>query len=518
MTDRDGEVPGFTLQDLLDLPLMRSSRPHVIAGDGFEHRPVRWVHTSEIFEISPLLKGGEVLFTTGLGLVGSPAGSITAYVASLASQNVTALIMEVGRTFVQLPDEFSEAARRHGLPLITMHQVVPFVEITEIVHPLLISHEVGTLRRSDHAFRQLIAGVLAGDDLGGLLAIARRLTGAPIGLYSAGGQLLAGDDVRREHAPTEIDEVPVGPEPWAVLAMSPSDEQVSTEVAHATASVVALKLSQKMTGSPSRALAVADLVGDMLRGNFSSSQDVEARAASLGFVMNPRRQGVALFLDLTRSARTGLAAVTKAARRGFGPNLVAEIDDRIVVLVQLRAGEPFEEQLRGLARSVDQQLASAGTGRVVRVVAGPVAESFAGLATSLARAQHGARLARRLAFPARVVTDRDLGLYDLLTRVVPDADLETFVEQQLGPLLQADARSGHRLVETLNAYLEVGRSKTAAAEVLGVRRQTMYLRLERISALLGGLDLGSHDRLTALDLAVTAWRMRTSGLTGTPAR
>lgn len=117
-----------------------------------------------------------------------------------------------------------------------------------------------------------------------------------------------------------------------------------------------------------------------------------------------------------------------------------------------------------------------------------------------------------------MVTDRDLGLYDLLTRVVPDAELETFVEQQLGPLLEADARSGNRLVETLNAYLEVGRSKTAAAAVLGVRRQTMYLRLERISTLLGGLDLGSHDRLTALDLAVTAWRMRTSGLTGTPAR
>ena len=50
----------FTLQDLLDLPLMQSARPEVLFGEDFEQRPVRWIHTSEIFEISPLLKGGEV--------------------------------------------------------------------------------------------------------------------------------------------------------------------------------------------------------------------------------------------------------------------------------------------------------------------------------------------------------------------------------------------------------------------------------------------------------------------------
>lgn len=509
----------FTLQDLLELPLMRSTRPKVLAGENFASRQVRWVHTSEIFEIAPLLKGGEVLFTTGLGLVGAPTGAISAYVESLASQDVTALIMEVGRTFVQLPEEFVVSARRHQLPLITMHRVVPFVEFTEVIHPLLIAPEVEGLRRGSQAFRQLAAGMVAGGDVAEIVATAQGIVERPVGLYSPGGQLLAGEPVRDLRPSGQRAELSVGPEPWAYLvaadagAGTPQEAGV-LEVLDVAASAVALRLSQTMSGSPSRTLAVADLLADMMRRHFFSADELASRAAALGFVINPHREMVAFVADLSRAARTGAAAVSRAARRQFGQHLAAEIDGSIVLVGHLRPDSTLEDQLAGLVEHIDDELAASGHGTLVRVVAGPPATSMTGLSTSLSRADEGARLARRLGLPARTVTDRDLGLFTLLTRAVPDVDLEQFVEQQLGPLLQADARSGQRLTETLSAYLEAGRSKTAAAAALGIRRQTMYLRLERIAELLGGVDLASHVRLTALDLAVIAWRMRTSGLTG----
>jgi purine catabolism regulator len=62
----------------------------------------------------------------------------------------------------------------------------------------------------------------------------------------------------------------------------------------------------------------------------------------------------------------------------------------------------------------------------------------------------------------------------------------------------------------LDAFLECGLSKTAAAAALGVRRQTLYARLEKMDDLLGGLDLSERQRRTALDLALAAWRMRSS--------
>lgn len=504
----------FTLQDLLDLPLMQSARPEVLFGEDFDQRPVRWIHTSEIFEISPLLKGGEVLFTTGLGLVGSSDGAISAYVESLAKQNVTALIMEVGRTFVQLPQEFAVAAAKYGLPLITMHRVVPFVEFTEVIHPLLISAEISDLRRGDEAFKQLVSGMLSGDDLKKIVSLTQQMIDAPVSLYSTGGQLLAGEDVRSIYSDDSLTELPVGPEPWAHLSAVIGEDAGNRRVLDTAALAVALKLSQTMTGDPSQTLAVGDFLTDILRTHFLEVSEIESRAAALGFTAESGLQLVAVVLDLTRAARSGLFAVTKVARRLFGPNLVAEIDGRIVLVIQTRPEQAFTEQLTRFADAIDRELDASGEGRLVRLVTGPTVNSVAGLPKTLIRADSGARLARRLGFPARIVTDQDLGLYDLLSRVIPDTELESFVEQQIGPLLQADARSGNRLVETLNAYLAAGQSKSAAAEMLGIRRQTMYQRMERISNLLGGIDLSSRERLTALDLAVTSWKMRTSGLTG----
>jgi PucR family transcriptional regulator, purine catabolism regulatory protein len=120
----------FTVQDLLDLPLMEAARPEVVVGERLDTRVVRWIHTSEIYEISPLLKGGEVLLTTGLGLVGMSADGLTAYARALAGQDVAALVLELGRTFTRVPAELAAVSAEHRLPLILLHGVVPFIDVT----------------------------------------------------------------------------------------------------------------------------------------------------------------------------------------------------------------------------------------------------------------------------------------------------------------------------------------------------------------------------------------------------
>ena len=58
----------LTLGEVLDLDALRRARPEMLHGDHLLHRPVRWVHTSELAEAAFLLKGGELLLTTGQGL------------------------------------------------------------------------------------------------------------------------------------------------------------------------------------------------------------------------------------------------------------------------------------------------------------------------------------------------------------------------------------------------------------------------------------------------------------------
>ncbi len=253
---RDDRLMALTLADFLALPPLQAARPEVVAGTRLDERPVRWVHTSEIYGISPLLKGGEVLMTTGLGLVGTGAAAIGSYVESLAAQDVTALLLELGRTFTTPPPELVTAAETYDLPLVLLHGVVPFIEITETVHPLLISGEIDLLRRLDHATTTLHEAVAAGAGGSALTALVAELCDGPAGVYSDDGALLLGDDVRRDGAVRC--EVPVGRAAWATLAVAGGrDDRRDAAVDHRLAELCARVLDLDWARSAGRAAGPA---------------------------------------------------------------------------------------------------------------------------------------------------------------------------------------------------------------------------------------------------------------------
>ena len=65
----------LTIADVLALDPFVDAGSEVVSGNGTLGRHVRWVHSSEIYEMAPLLSGGELLLTTGLGLAGADAGA-----------------------------------------------------------------------------------------------------------------------------------------------------------------------------------------------------------------------------------------------------------------------------------------------------------------------------------------------------------------------------------------------------------------------------------------------------------
>ncbi len=504
----------FSVQDLLDLPLLVSARPEVLVGHDLDRRVVRWIHTSEIYEISALLKGGEVLFTTGLGLVGMSAEAMSRYVQALAHQGVAALVLELGRTFTLAPSELRGVATEHGLPLILLHGVVPFIEITETVHPILIAGELGQLRRAEKASAELNEALLAGRSLPELMQAVGRVCAAPAGLYSLEHELLAGEDVDQHHdgqAPADLVRTEVGNEPWAVLCVGLSECAGARQLAGLCATAIGINFSQAARASTTWTTAGGELLADIATGRYLSSAQITSRAGAAGFAVRSGTHVVGLSLDMTTltPVRSGLTATTEAARHIFGPALVTEVSGEVLVAAAIRPGNA-RSQLAAFADAIDAELRATVGGSVVRLTAGPLVRDVAELARSVPRAREAAQLARKLRLGSRVVLANDLGVYDLLASVVADAALERFIVDQLGPILEQDARRASDLMLTMDAYLEAGLSKTAAAAALGIRRQTLYARLERISQLLGGLDLQDRQRRTALDLALVSWRMRSS--------
>lgn len=552
-----GDLPArpLTVADLIELDVMQRGRPEVLAGGDLASRVVRWVHTSEIYEISPLLKGGEVLLTTGLGLVGCGPQALREYAVGLADRSVAALVLELGRTFARPPEALVEAAQSAGLPLVTLRGIVPFVEITETVHAMLISREVARLRLAAHVESIVTASLLAGGGLTGILTDLAALAGCPVRLYATDGRTVAASDaatalgpdaVAGPGAPSGFDRlpppdadspaatVPLRSKVWGRVVVCGAPTPARTLVAERGATAIAVELGRGSgTGSgPSRRRAGGLLLRDVYGRQFASVDEITGRAAALGLTLGPRSPavGICLAVEPTAAVRGGapsalfppapagaargtlsqdtLDAVASAAEHALGPCLVTALDGSVLLAAAARSESRAALDL--LADACDAEL---GDARVQAVVAGPAATDVTALARSLRVARDSSLLARRLHSDRRTMRHTDLGVHRLLTRFATDPELAAFVDEQLGALLDYDAAHGRDLVRTIDTLLACGLSKAEAARALHIRRQTLYQRLETISNLLGGIDLENRERRTSLDLALVGWRLRTAGVT-----
>ena len=339
-----------------------------------------------------------------------------------------------------------------------------------------------------------------------MVAVTEALCGGPAGLYDGQGRLVAGSDVDRAESLT----VEVASSPRMLLAVSTGVERV--RLVELCASALAVCVAAESRRSGHRGSVASDLLQDLADDSYYlTAADIAARARSIGFSVRSEERAVGLVVETTAStpASAGVKAATKALREAFRSCLVGAVDGQVLAAVSTRPAL-LRSRLERAAEGVNAELAATVGSRVVRLVAGPLVEDAAGLARSLPAAQEAARLANSLVIESSVVLANDLGVYHLLSSVVADTELERFVNDQLGPLLELDARTGSELVPTLDAYLDAGLSKTAAAAALGIRRQTLYHRLERIGQTLAGLDLSDRRRRTAVDLALVSWRLRTA--------
>src|SRR3984885_6990458 len=180
-----------TVAEVLRLDAVQRGRPQVVAAPGGLDAPVRWVHAIEFADAARLLRGGELVLTTGIALPDAEP-LLGAYVAELAAVGVSALAVELGRKYTSgLPAAFIAAARDRGLPLIVFTREVPFIEITEAVHALIIDDQLDQLRASARLHEVFTDLAVAGAGPADILREAALLAGRPLVLEDLSHHVLA---------------------------------------------------------------------------------------------------------------------------------------------------------------------------------------------------------------------------------------------------------------------------------------------------------------------------------------
>jgi purine catabolism regulator len=135
------------------------------SGEDAAQAPVRWVHSTELPDPTPWLRGGELLLSTGLQLEGPK--SQRELIERLADHEIAGLGFGTGFRHKRLPAALVTAARKRSFPLFEVPYELPFIAITERAFAQLVNERYEMLQRNmaGDVLAEALTGHLYPEDL-----------------------------------------------------------------------------------------------------------------------------------------------------------------------------------------------------------------------------------------------------------------------------------------------------------------------------------------------------------------
>ncbi|MEE1296414.1 MAG: PucR family transcriptional regulator [Bifidobacterium sp.] len=463
-----------TMDQVLERSAMRLTDPEVVAGAAGLGNAVRWVVTNERYDAARFLSGGELVLVEGSALLAHLDDTeLVRYVDSLADIGAAGLAIELVEGVRTVPRALRVWAERRALPVIGLRRRIPFVELCQSIDTLIVTDQLTVHMDVDELSTVLRHEMPEGAAVADLAGVLAEVFGESVAIYDAHARLVgeAGPAFLPEEvgAPTSRVPVDVGGlptlvvelsqrvrvfDPVSVTNLSAALERIVKHLADAPA--VTLRdttATMEAQGSDGRAAAILDmLVSQVPLVAGDTYVPLVVRMRSLNEAMGPVR------------------SVLDAMGTAYGAPLgIVLEEDTLYLLVRV----PIDA--RGDLARLNMMLAPLETGKPCAVLRGHPETDRTLLATQLT-------VMRRT--PAKWGSIRTVG--DVLgTYCLGEGCLgepaAVFTGVMLGSVLLRDGT----LLRTLAACFDTAHNKTQACSSLGIQRQTLYNRLDRVHMLTG---------------------------------
>lgn len=413
-----------------------------------------------------------------------------------------------------------------------------------------LSQQLTTVTEAHSLQCALIRELLEGDGLPGVIrTVAQQMGGdvallspelEPIAVYPRGSAI---DDVRfelRRYAREgniavdsftielssgrwlTVRDVRAGPDSFGWLCLLAGRRPGGGVEAAVGEAALCCALSQLEQRAVDRALSQAreQVVWDLLEAVPEQRRMALSRAARLGVdVSRPHRVLHGVVEDLSKIARAEgwdtsrvdrlsrqiLGMVRRVIVERGGGNLVAVRGDTVTAIVSCTEPVAVRQMIRALwseARRLVPGITTAWGVSGIRL-------DLFDLRTAYSEAQVALRAAQRLD-TGRLALHDDLGVIRLLLTSDTETNLQAFMDDVIGPIVEYDRRHDGELLTTLRAYFDADCSQQAAAKQLQVHHKTLRYRLGKIEALTS-LNLHRHDDRVRADLGLKIHQLANLG-------
>ena len=148
------------------------------------------MHTTELADIGPLLRGGDLVMTTGIALPDTDEG-LTRFATSLAdSPRPPACSIELGRRWRRSRPPWSPQCERRGLPLVALRREVRFAAVAQAVGERIVDEQLAELRAAQRVHDTFTELSITEAGPAEILAAAQRLSGAAVVLETEQHQIV----------------------------------------------------------------------------------------------------------------------------------------------------------------------------------------------------------------------------------------------------------------------------------------------------------------------------------------
>ncbi len=559
----------LTMQDVMADPMFERTAPTVEAGEAGMSGTVRWAYTNERYDIASFLSGGELVIIEGSALLSHmDDNEIIRYVDTLVDAGVAGLAIELVEGVRTVPPAMIAHANTRALPIIGMHRRMPFVDLCQSINTAIVKNQLLVQVRTDAlatTMRTRLATARSAQDVAKTL---NDIFGESVAIFDSDGLVVAHSgptirpaDAGRPAERTLVLDVRKNGGPLASIEITQRNRLADGQIAEQVSEVIRQVLPAFIQTQPRNAMLAHVLRGPANERHATEQEAGDAAAMLQAIGLDSTNQlvpfvigmdSVSSSIDAVSRCLSGEGTATISGGDGDDENGVDHVGGRIGEAPAQSAEEGNIVADEGIVVDVLEGnllfgLYAASLGSTDRSNSGNSGNNDNSGSSASAGKQSdsiaGTRLERRLADASalpgiwciygRAVSSvgmllDECGLLQFAAREMPPAAgtvanlLDAAPKRLLSiertrdaagtlqSLMLGDVLLGHdSLLRTLEACFDTGGNISKACGLLGIHRQTMYNRLEKIGDMTGV----SKDDCMAWPLLLCAAKLAAVGRT-----